>query len=146
MIAFPSIEQFKHLINEVVSDSRYSGRDEHGNSIWNNDPLPILDFVATTKCHGCVHKDTLVTLADGSQEKISNIPIGTSILSYNELTKEIEFDVVNDVIVQDLEKKWIRLDFDNGTYLKCTTDHPILTSSGWISAEDLTSEHEIIIL
>jgi CxxC motif-containing protein len=52
MIAFPSIEQFKHLIKEVTSDSRYSGRDEHGNSIWNNDPLPILDFIATCKAHG----------------------------------------------------------------------------------------------
>ncbi len=52
MIKFPSIEQFKNVIHEVTSDTRYSGKDESGKAIYNNVQLPVLTFFGTTKTHG----------------------------------------------------------------------------------------------
>ena len=146
MRKFPSIEQFRNVVKHVQMSTRFVGIDDTtGKAIY--DPfktLPILDFVGTVKVHGCVSEDTLITLADGSQEKIKDIIPNTSILSYNEKTKEIEFDVVKNVILQKLDKPWVELKFDNGIVLKCTEDHPILTKSGWIKAGDLTENDEII--
>lgn len=55
MISFPSIESFKSLISEVTNDARYVGKDELNKPIFNNVPLPTLEFIATTKIHGCNH-------------------------------------------------------------------------------------------
>lgn len=52
MISFPSIESFKSLISEVTNDARYVGKDELNKPIFNNVPLPTLEFIATTKIHG----------------------------------------------------------------------------------------------
>ena len=52
MIKFPSIDQFKNLIAEISCDTRYAGKDENGKVIYNNDPLPVLNFIGTAKVHG----------------------------------------------------------------------------------------------
>jgi intein/homing endonuclease len=70
--------------------------------------------------------------------------VGTSIVSFNLKTGKLEFDTVSAVIVQELDKEWVMLEFDNGKHIKCTEDHPILTKIGWIKAGELTSEHEIV--
>lgn len=142
---FPSIESFKVLIREVTQDTRYAGKDEAGNVIFNNNPLPNLTFIGTTKIHGCVSSDTLVTLADGDRIKIKDVKNGTSILSYNEKTNSIEYDVVNEVVIQELDKEWVELVFDNGSVLKCTADHPILTTDGWVNAENLEETHILVL-
>lgn len=134
MRKFGSIEQFRNIVKKVKDHCEY-----------HNTKLPTLEFTGTVKLHGCVHSDSMITLADGSREMIKDITSGTSILSYNETTKEIEFDTVNEVIIQDLDKLWVNLEFDNGTNLKCTEDHPILTTVGWVEAKDLTVEHELIL-
>lgn len=132
---FSSIEQFRSMIKQVNDHCSY-----------NATPLPKLKFNGTIKLHGCVSSDTYVTLADGSSEKIKDISVGTSILSYNESLGEIEFDIVNDVVIQDLDKDWIELFFDDGSSLKCTVDHPILTKTGWVDAGNLSDEEVITVI
>ena len=142
---YPSIGQYRNVIKEIKDSSSYVGKDEDGNPIFDRTKkAPTLTFTGTTKLHGCVYKDTLITLADGSRERIQDITPGTSILSYNEATNSIEFDIVNEVVIQNLDKPWVQLTFDDGSVLKCTSDHPILTRDGWIEAKDLTDNHEII--
>lgn len=52
-IAFPSIEQFRHVIREVQNKARWAGKDENGEPIFDRTkPLPTLDFVGTVKLHG----------------------------------------------------------------------------------------------
>lgn len=51
-IKYPSIDQFKTVIKAVTQDTRYAGRDENDHPIYNQDPLPTLDFIGTTKIHG----------------------------------------------------------------------------------------------
>lgn len=52
-IAFPSIEQFRHVIREVQHRARWAGTDENGDSIFDRTkPLPTLNFSGTVKLHG----------------------------------------------------------------------------------------------
>lgn len=144
-IAWPSINQFRNVVKNVQHQAQYLGQDEAGEPVFNRlAKSPMLMFEGTVKLHGCVHKDTLITLADGSKEKINDIKPGTSILSYNEELNQIEFDIVNEVIVQNLNKPWVELLFDNGSVLKCTSDHPILTTDGWVEAKNISENHILV--
>jgi len=51
-IKYPSIEQFKNVIHEVQRDTRYLGKDEFNQPIYNNVPLPTITFNGTVKIHG----------------------------------------------------------------------------------------------
>ena len=128
MIKFPSIEQFKHIVQQIRKSAE-----------WHQVPTPKIEFFGSVKVHGCVSKNTLVTLADGSQEKIEDLEVGTQILSYNTASHTIEIDEVTDVLSANLEKEWIRLDFSDGNFLECTIDHPILTTDGYVSAGELSA-------
>jgi hypothetical protein len=53
MIKFPSIEQYRQLINKVKSHYRYAGTDATGEPIFDNSrALPVLTFRGTVKLHG----------------------------------------------------------------------------------------------
>lgn len=91
------------------------------------------------KIHGCLHKDTLVTLIDGSTKSISNIVIGDVVQTYQGES------VVSNVFVDDDDKvEWLELEFNGGQKLVCTENHKILTNIGWVEAKDITNQHEII--
>ena len=49
MIKYPSIGQFKNVIKTVAQDTRYFGKDENGDPLYNNDPLPTLEFIGSQK-------------------------------------------------------------------------------------------------
>lgn len=145
MSKFPSIEQFRTIVRNVQHYAQYVRTEEDGTVVLNRSaPMPILKFVGTIKLHGCVSANTLITLADGSQECIKDITPGTSILSFNTDTNAVEFDTVNQVVIQELDKAWVELQFDNNTTLQCTQDHPILTTEGWVNAIDINEYHTLI--
>ncbi len=51
--SFPSIGQFRQCIKEVHDSTRYSGRDENNDPIFNPTvPLPTITFGGTVKLHG----------------------------------------------------------------------------------------------
>ncbi len=53
MIKFPSIEQFRTAIKRVQDHSRWVGRDENGDPVFDQTkPIPTLRFVGTVKLHG----------------------------------------------------------------------------------------------
>ena len=53
MIKFPSIEQFRTVIRHVQTQTRYAGKDENGDAIYDaSKPLPTLKFRGTVKLHG----------------------------------------------------------------------------------------------
>lgn len=51
-VDFGSIEAFKNVIQSITHTSRFAGVDEAGQVIYNNDPLPTLQFTGTVKIHG----------------------------------------------------------------------------------------------
>ncbi|KAF0686933.1 Aste57867_21281 [Aphanomyces stellatus] len=53
MIAFPSIEQYRHVIATVKHQATYVGRDDQDRPVYDDtQPLPVLTFQGTTKLHG----------------------------------------------------------------------------------------------
>lgn len=136
MIKFPSIESLRHVRDTVKARAKYHGADS----------LPTIDYVGTVKLHGCVSADTLVTLADGSVTSINNIAVGTSILSYDTNINQYVIAPVTNIIIKDIpQKEWIRVTFENGRHLDCTTDHKVFTKNrGWVEASMLTYEDELV--
>lgn len=132
-IKYPSINQFRQIVKSVRDSAN-----------WNNKPAPTITFECTPKVHGCMHGSTLVSLADGSQKQIKDLSVGELILAYNIDTSMVEVDAVTHTIVAELEKDWCELTFDSGASLKCTIDHPVLTTIGYIAARDLDETHDII--
>ena len=50
---FPKIGQFRSAVKAVMSKSRFNGLDEQtGEPIYNNDPLPTLQYEGSVKLHG----------------------------------------------------------------------------------------------
>jgi hypothetical protein len=53
LIKFPSIDQFRNVIKAVQLRTRYVGKDDTGESIYDPSiPLPKLNFIGTVKLHG----------------------------------------------------------------------------------------------
>jgi len=99
----------------------------------------------TEKAHGCLKKDTLIKMSDGNEKSISSIKQGESVLTYNQETNKIEIKKVKKVICQNLNKKWIKLHFDNGRHLILTEDHKIYTKNrDWIEAKDIDFNDEFL--
>jgi hypothetical protein len=52
-MSFPSIEQFRHIVQNVRFKTWHSGQDEFGNPVYDKmRPLPVLKAVGTVKIHG----------------------------------------------------------------------------------------------
>jgi hypothetical protein len=99
------------------------------------------------KIHGCLHKDTRITLANGEERKISDIPEGSMVLTCNEKTMKMEPKEVNKIIIRDADGcgyRWMELELDSGRKLICTEDHKIMTRNrGWVDAGELTEDDDI---
>ena len=53
MIKFPSISQFRNVVRHVQQQSRFAGKDENGDAIYDTSrELPTLEFRGTVKLHG----------------------------------------------------------------------------------------------
>lgn len=53
MIKFPSISQFRNVVQTVTNRAQYVGKDVDGNAVYDTTkPLPILPFTGTCKLHG----------------------------------------------------------------------------------------------
>lgn len=146
MVKYPSIEQWRNVVSKVSQRTAYVGKDENGNPIYDGTrKKPTIQFVKTVKIHGCFEKDTLVTLANGEKEKISNLKPNTYILSYNIETKKQEVKKVLNVINQKLDKEWCKLTFDD-TSIICTKDHKIYTKNrGYVEAQYLSYDDEFVL-
>jgi uncharacterized protein len=85
----------------------------------------------------CLHEDTLITLADGSQIPIKNL----------ENNKEKIISLNNQLKIEEGEKteffsrevnKLLRIKLRSGKEIKLTPEHPLLTVKGWKPVQELT--------
>lgn len=74
----------------------------------------------------CLHGDSLVSMSDGSYKKIKDIKIGDKVVSYNETKRSLPINKVTNVWNQGIKPVY-RVTLENGDYLDCTRDHPILS-------------------
>ena len=78
MIKFPSIEQYRTAIRHVQQQTRYVGKDENGDAIYDaSKPLPTLKFRGTVKLHGTnagiVYDVDTDTFAFQSRERVLSL-------------------------------------------------------------------------
>ena len=85
----------------------------------------------------CLHEDTLITLADGSQIPIKNLEKNKEkILSLNDRLK-IEESEKSEFFSREVNKL-LKIKLRSGKEIKLTPEHPLLTIKGWKPVQELT--------
>ena len=107
------------------------------------DILLFKQCYASEKVHGCLHKDTLIMMKDGTEKKIADILPNDEVVVYNE-KKEFDVRVVESVVRQYAIKGWLKLILESGRIMILTEDHQILTKKGWKPAKELSLTDELI--
>lgn len=90
----------------------------------------------------CVEGSTLINSASGLKP-ISEIRVGDEVLAWNEVDYKFENKQVTHVYDNGY-RECLELTFDDGRTLVCTPDHQVLTSRGYVEAQNLTVDDEII--
>jgi hypothetical protein len=94
----------------------------------------------------CFSGDTRILTPDG-YVKIKDIKIGDTVINYSEETGKFKHDVVVDVyenMISSSSEDMLELTMDDGSILEVTSNHKFLTDQGWVRADQLTEEMEII--
>ena len=79
----------------------------------------------------CVDGETNITMADGTTKKAKDVVVGDEVLSYNDETKKYEKTTIEETI-NPYREKILEITFEDGSTLKITDDHPLLSARGWI--------------
>ena len=79
----------------------------------------------------CVDGETNITMADGTTKKAKDVVVGDEVLSYNDETKQYEKTTIEETI-NPYREKILEITFEDGSTLKITDDHPLLSARGWI--------------
>jgi hypothetical protein len=104
------------------------------------------DFKVGVKFDGCIHPDTLIVTEKGNRPIIDiiNDDTPTLVLGYDEETDRDVWVEAKLPRINNNDKKWIELELEDGTSLKCTEDHKIFTvNRGWVEASNLLLEDEL---
>lgn len=88
---------------------------------------------------GCLSKDTYVTMEDGSYKPISRIRIGDRLA-----TGVGSVGMVTNIWRGIEEEPLLRIETENGNFIKCTELHPLMTQNGIKLAGDLNGEDMLI--
>lgn len=111
--------------------------------------ITIHEFLQDVVCvmvDECFDGSTLITTPDG-KKRIKELKPGDRIINLCEETKTYKEDTVVKVhknLQHTQSEKMLELEFDNGIKTKVTANHKFLTDKGWIRADELTEDLEII--
>jgi hypothetical protein len=124
--------------------------DKRSKNTTDDELLTLAELLENVQCvmvDECFDGNSKVLTADGTYIPIKNIKSGDKIINYSENTQEFKVDtVVNQHInlTKSSNEKMYELTFDNGNTINVTGNHLFLTTTGWIRADELTEEHEIV--
>ena len=91
---------------------------------------------------GCFLPGQTVDLDNAEKKDIESIDIGDHVIDSFGRT-----ETVDDIFMYDVDEDIVELEFDNGSIVKCTPDHKILTyNRGWVMAERLKKTDTICCL
>lgn len=166
LILVPNLSLIHQLYNDFIDYSTlndwntienvhkiFSGQDKESDkniflSTWQslqnikqNSFFEQFDYII---CDECFSGDSKVLTPTGYVE-IKNIKKGDVIINYSEKTKQFKCDVVEKLHKNiSPNEKMYELTFDNKNTVKVTGNHKFLTTEGWVRADKLTEQHEII--
>ena len=106
----------------------------------------FLEEVSTIIIDECFDGDTLITTPQG-KIPIKDLKAGNKIINLCEKTKQYKEDTVVKVhknLTHSESEKMFELEFDNGLKTKVTANHKFLTNKGWVRADELTDDLEVI--
>ncbi len=148
--AIPSIiDSFKPGQRKVIHVS---------NTIWktgNEKALKVFQLAGSVASnafyhHGnCLDYDTEIITSDGSIIKIGEWcdkypDIKLDLISYDEEKLKYVTGVGHTPRVGSITDEEYEIEMEDGSIFKCTGNHPFYTHRGWIKAEDLTQEDDIM--
>ena len=116
---------------------------------YDQDALSLAEFaegISSVIVDECFASDTLITTPSG-KIPIKNLTPGDKVINFCEKTQVYKEDTiikVHENLTYSLSEKMLELEFDNGTIIQVTANHKFLTDKGWIRADQLTNELEII--
>ena len=106
----------------------------------------FLEDVACVIVDECFAEDSQV-LTPWGYKPIKDIKSGDKVINYSETTKEFKVDTVvkqHKNLTNSVCETMFELEFDNGKKIQVTGNHKFLTDQGWVRADALTEDHEII--
>lgn len=92
----------------------------------------------------CLAGDSMV-LTDEGEIPIKEIKKGTKVLTYNIETGEVEYKKVLNSMMTSPKREVLEIEY-NGKKIVCTPDHQILTKRGYVEAQFLNEDDELIII
>ena len=93
----------------------------------------------------CLHPNSMISMADGTFKKISDVQVGDSVITKNDKTGELQAREV-DHVYKNLSagSKLYELELENGKTLKITGNHKVrLTSGKWVRVDELSIDDDI---
>lgn len=114
-------------INVVISSYDNEHKDSSFKKIY---PLEIM--------WGCFAKDTRIKMADGSWKPIQDIKAGDRVKTANSGAAVTE-------IISGTEREMMVIGTSRGNRIMVTKDHPMLTESGWKTADELNAADILIM-
>ena len=94
--------------------------------------------------HACLTGDTIVQTQDGEIPIKELVGKRGMVWSYNETTGEKELKAFDCVTLTKKDAQIYKVTLEDGTVVRCTGDHPLLTKRGYICAKYLKESDEII--
>ncbi len=106
VIKFPSIDQFRQVVSNVIRHYNFEGLDEQGEAIYNpSKPKPVLKFVGTVKLHGTnagISYNSENGLWVQSRENVINIKKDNAGFAFFvESNKDIFIQMVSEIFVNN---------------------------------------------
>lgn len=115
----------------------------------NDSLLSLAEFLDGVNCvvvDECFEGSTMIQTPRGCVP-IKDIKPGDTVINLCEKTNQYKEDTVVKVhknLINSASEKMLELTFDNGTTIKVTANHKFLTNVGWVRADAITEEMEII--
>ena len=120
------------------------------NEIFENKRMDVIDAmfngVKQVLVDECFDGDSPVLTPNG-EVPIKEIKEGDTVINYCEDTKTFKEDTVvavHENLTHSNGEEMLELVFDNGQTIRVTANHKFLTDHGWIRADQLTAEMEVI--
>ena len=107
-----------------------------------------MDVVVVDECvPGCTRIMTdegKVPISLLHQRKLEGIPL-PKVLSFNEVSNQFEYKSIDNVFKNSDKNEILEIKIGGRAKIKCSKKHKILTSNGWKSAEDVTTDDFIYV-
>ena len=120
------IVNMEYVVCEEMDTYTFTTKDNHN---YFAQGVLVHNKICALPC--CVDGETEITMANGTTKKAKDVQIGDEVMSFNELTKTFEKTTI-DATITPYRSRIIEITFEDGTTLKITDDHPMLSTRGWI--------------